>query len=146
MTPDGFAAALRARGIELVLRRNRLAVWPVRAYRLGLVDAERDYLAAHRNELKELVRAGLPETTVAWREAGGAEPRPDRAARLVVELDLRCPFCYGAPCIGRKHTAFALLHALDPQEQQRSDAEQRERHKHEWETRQCYGIPPPTWE
>lgn len=118
MTPETFAAALRARGIELVLRRNRLAVWPVRAFRLGLVDAERDYLAAHRDELKALVRAGLPETTVAWRECG-AEP-PDRAARLEAELDLAAR---DAALREQNLAAWLVLHGNEPEATAARDAE-----------------------
>lgn len=141
MTPETFAAALRARGIELVLRRNRLAVWPVRAYSHGLSDAERAYIPLHRAELRALVRGGLPEATVPWRESSGPEP-PGAAPKPDV---LACPFCYRAPCIGRGHPAFDTLHAPDAQEQQRRHTEQRERDKKEWEMRQRFGLPSPRW-
>lgn len=122
MTPEAFAAALRGRGIELVLRRNRLAVWPVRAYRLGLVDAERDYLAAHRDELKELVRGGLPETTVAWREPGVDEAQlpPDRATRLEAELDLARR---DAALREQNLDAWLVVHGNEPEAAAARDAE-----------------------
>jgi hypothetical protein len=63
-TPRAFAAALCARGIEVILRGNRLKVWPGPAFKLGLSDAERVYLREHRDELKAL--CPLPETTVTW--------------------------------------------------------------------------------
>ena len=64
-----------------MLRGNRLHIWPSRAYR-GLSDADRDYIKSHRDELRALVRAGLPETTVVWQP-----PDPARDARLALEIE-----------------------------------------------------------
>ena len=58
-TPAGILARLRSRGVQLCLRRGRLAVQPPQAY-AALSDADRAALRAHRRELKELVRDDAP--------------------------------------------------------------------------------------
>ena len=90
-----FATDLLTRGIEFTLRGNRLWLWPGVAHK-HLSDAEREFIRAHRAELKELVRQrALPEATVVWRapkgdaaDSGNAEtgavvtdPAAARAAR-----------------------------------------------------------------
>jgi len=112
MTPFAFASALLALGIELILRNGRLHVWPARAYK-HLSDAERDFIHAHRAELKALAAAkALPETTVVWQpptEAAIEPPTPEPP----------CPYCGRVPCIGPTHHAYDVLHYDDPEHVER---------------------------
>jgi hypothetical protein len=109
-----FAQALLDRGMELLIRKNRLYVWPGKAYKRGLSAAERDYIREHRAELKELAASGaLPETTVVWQPPTTPAPPPCAP---------RCAYC-GRPCVGPYHWAYRLLHHTDPTEVARRDAE-----------------------
>src|SRR5262249_23723106 len=68
--PLVFAQDLLARGIELLVRNNRLHVWPAKAHRY-LTAEERAFLKTHRAALKELATAKvLPEATVVWTPPG----------------------------------------------------------------------------
>ncbi|HXG90538.1 MAG TPA: hypothetical protein VNJ02_19610 [Vicinamibacterales bacterium] len=97
MTPADFTSQLLARGIELIVRGNRLRVWPGRAHKYGLTDSERAFLHAHRYELKALAGT-FPEATVVWtRDAPlpvDPEPEPEPVmwtadyARRITEADV----------------------------------------------------------
>src|SRR5688572_1269783 len=91
-----FRVHLCAQGIELHLKSNGgLHIWPSGA-KPHLTDAERDYLYAHRPELRELVRTtGLRETTVEWQAPGAdiAEP-PAEAAPREPESEPVCDYCH----------------------------------------------------
>jgi hypothetical protein len=120
MTPAEFAADLYARGMELIVRgRSRLWLWPKDAYPF-LTDVERAFMREHRAELKALVRAGLPETTVVW-----APPSDVPAERTGNPRDVGVPICFfcGRRCVGRDHQAYRILHFRDPAEVARRDAE-----------------------
>jgi hypothetical protein len=132
VTPAAFAAALRDRGIELVCPGNRIRVWPRRAYG-DLTLEERQYINRHRAELKALMP--FPEATVKWVPGAKAKAQPD----------LRCPFCLRVPCIGPDHEHFALLHALDPAEQQRQRIAQQKHDSQQWEDRRRHNLPVPRW-
>jgi hypothetical protein len=71
-TPESFTEYLLGKGIELLKRNNRLAVWPAKAFPHLSTD-EREYLDAHRAELKALVGT-FPETTVTWRPPNALAP------------------------------------------------------------------------
>ncbi len=112
MDPLTFALGLRDKGLELTLRRRgRLHVWPAKFYK-RLTTAERDYINAHRAELRELVAAGLqprlPDDFVPD-SLPTPTPTPERQTPP-------CPFCAQTPCIGSAHHAYAVLHATDPVE------------------------------
>jgi len=132
-----FAEGLLKRGIELVVRNNRLRVWPAQAYSQLSAD-EIAYLAAHRIELKQLAKDNvLSETTVAQDGAESAsqplqtvlppcrvhppDDATDRPARAVMRtppanLDPYCPFCDHRPCVSPSHPLFGVLHRNDPAE------------------------------
>jgi hypothetical protein len=130
MDPLTFATGLRDRGIEFV--NERLRVWPAKAYAY-FTAAEREYIRAHRPELKELVRTrAVPESVVVWQPPGDAG-LPLQAVPIpsTVELApapesprsvLACPYCYQVPCIGDLHPAFRTLHFRDPVEVKRRSA------------------------
>ena len=112
--PLTFARGLLGRGIELILRGNRLNVWPAKAYP-HLTDGEREFIREHREELKELTAARvLPETTVVW-------SAPSTTAPLTPPSPT-CPHC-GRVCVGESHWAYRTLHALDASEIERRRAD-----------------------
>lgn len=77
MTAADFTSLLLARGIELIVRNGRLHVWPGKAHKYGLSEAERAYIKAHRAQLKALAGT-FPEATVAWTpEPPQPEPEPE---------------------------------------------------------------------
>lgn len=124
---------LAARGVSVSLRNHQLKL----AYNL-LTDDEVLVLRHHRAAIKAVITEGVscdvvpPAAPVV--ETAPAAPAP------------ACPYCMRAPCIGRAHPAFAVLHALDEAEQWRRMAEQREQDYREWELRLRYGLPSPTWD
>lgn len=120
MTNDAltFATGLLARGIELVLRNNRLWLWPAKAYK-HLTTTERDFIREHRVDLKALAAAKLlPETTVVWQPPNAVTDAHESAP----SLGASCVYC-GRPCVGADHDAYRTLHHNDPAEIARRDAE-----------------------
>jgi hypothetical protein len=113
MDATEFAAALRAKGIELIVRGNRLSVWPKGAWTGGLDDANRNYIRDHRAELKALVLAGLPETTVVWQPANAVADAAPQRSNTPVEPSPPCQGCDRSPCVGPDHWAFDTLHPND---------------------------------
>src|SRR5437762_2426023 len=57
LTPAAWVATLRARGVTLELRGNRLTLRPTNAYK-ELSDAELLTLRHHREEIKAIVKTG----------------------------------------------------------------------------------------
>lgn len=107
-----FVDGLLSRGMELLIRNNRLWIWPVDAYKF-LTDDEHQFLRDHRRELKELVRSGLPETQVIW-----CPPTTDTAPEQKSSTPppiAGCAFCCG-PCVGDAHHAYSTLHFCDPKQ------------------------------
>ena len=115
-----FAQQLLARGMELTLRNERLRVWPGKSYK-QLTDAERAFIDAHRNELKDMVRAGLqpklPDDFVI--AAPDAANHPDFAPPPPAPALVGCVYCGQSPCIGADHPAYRVLHWNDPAEVER---------------------------
>jgi hypothetical protein len=106
MTAEAFVEALCTQGIELALTKaNHLKVWPAKA-RPYLTHTEREYLRDHKAELKALVRAGLPETTVKWKpptevaNAPTSQPAPTQPV---------CPYCGQTEC-DPQHPYYAVIH------------------------------------
>jgi hypothetical protein len=120
-----FIDRLLARGIEILLKGNRLRVWPPRAYTHGLTDAERDYLRAHAPELKELIRTqGHRETNVTWQDPSKpTSPNPRDSSPSPKSAPLHCPYCGERPCVGADSPWFRILHWHEPTEIARRDAE-----------------------
>jgi hypothetical protein len=111
MSELDFATGLLARGIEIVLRGNRLWVWPPKAHGY-LTDAEREYIHEHRNELKELARShALPETTVVWQPP----TEVTHATTTQEPTTAPCSYCGGA-CVGPTSPHYRALHWTDPTE------------------------------
>ncbi len=104
---------LAARGVSVTVRNNRLCLHPARAYK-DLTDDEVLALRHHRAAIKDVVNAGTRFDVV--------QPVAPAAERTT-PAPKPCQWCRRAPCIGREHHAFAVLHALDPEEQKRRDAE-----------------------
>jgi hypothetical protein len=110
-----FAEGLLQRGIEVVLRGNRLHVWPGKAYK-HLTDAEREFINVNRDALKELARShALPETTVVWQQPPTPTPTP------TATQPESCPYCWGT-CVGTSHEFYKTFHFLDPREVERRNA------------------------
>ena len=113
-----FAEQLLTRGIELILRGNRLHVWPGRAYK-HLTDAEREFINVNRGALKELARSrALPETTVVWQPPTATTATTLTATATQPES---CPYCWGT-CVSPSHEFYKTFHFLDPIEVARRDA------------------------
>jgi hypothetical protein len=96
MSPQTFAQSLLDRGIELIIRGNRLHVWPKQAYPY-LTAEERDFLSAHRAELKAIAALGR-ETTVVWqpprRDQQSAQSTPTPATPTPTPMPVECcPYC-----------------------------------------------------
>ena len=101
-----FATRFLARGMEFIVRNNRLRLWPAKAHRY-LTDGELAFIKAHRDELKALAASkALPETTVTWTPPGEATalPAPEEPAPPVV-----CPYCLRSPCIGPDHQRLSRV-------------------------------------
>jgi hypothetical protein len=82
VTPLAFAQGLLGRGIEIVLRGNRLWIWPREAFP-HLTEAEHSYLREHRDDLKEIARSkALPETTVVWTKPTAPTPSPESRSHV----------------------------------------------------------------
>jgi len=103
---------LAARGVTVSLRGNRLELRPPSAYKL-LTDDELITLRHHREDIKAIVRAGLPCVAPATPAGNAVVPTPAPAP---------CPYCKRA-CVGPEHFAYSTLHYDDPIEVQKRDAE-----------------------
>jgi hypothetical protein len=111
-----FATELLGRGIEFVVRKSgRLGVWPNTAWKIGLTDAERDFIRTHRAELIAIAAAKtLPEATVQW--------QPPQPGTPTVPPPPACPFC-GRKCVGPGNALFKVLHWSSEEERERRRAE-----------------------
>jgi hypothetical protein len=125
MSVTDFIDQLLARGIEVYLPKDRLRIWPPRAYTHGLTDAERDYLRAHAPELKELIRThGHRETAVHWNDpTRSPSPNLRDSSPSPKSAPLHCPYCGPRQCVGQDSPWFRILHHNDPAEVARRDAE-----------------------
>jgi hypothetical protein len=116
-----FATGLLAQGIEILVRNNRLWVWPAKAF-AHLTDTERAFIQQHRDELKDLAESKvLPETTVVWSAAVSDAPI-GQPARQPTVAPAPCSYC-GRACVGPDHHAYEVLHYDDPAEVARRDQE-----------------------
>jgi len=114
-----FASRLLAQGIELVLRGNRLWVWPAKAHQ-HLTDEDKEFMREHRDDLKALAASKvLPEATVVWAPPStveAASPTPQPAAEVP-----HCPYCGARRCVGMESPWYRLLHWDAPEEVARRD-------------------------
>jgi hypothetical protein len=115
--------ALAARGVSVSLRGNRLELHPPTAYK-ALTDAELITLRHHREDIKAVVRAGLPSEASAMPAGNAAVSTPAPAP----VPDPICPYCHQplTRCAQIKETrldAWQALHYSDPEEVKRRDAE-----------------------
>ena len=79
MTPEQFLTSLRARGVEVSVRNNRLQLFPGVTWRKLTVD-EAECVSAHRADIKRLAAAdgSEPAPTVEPKPgAAPAEPTPE---------------------------------------------------------------------
>ena len=94
MTPEQFVETLRARGVTLSVRNNRLRLDPGVAWR-KLNDDEAQCIAEHRAAIKRLVDEPMPPPVPTERTTTEpATPKPPRVysvdcERFVTEQDLR---------------------------------------------------------
>ena len=75
-----LAARLRARGVTLRVRNNRLWLLPPHAYKT-LSDEDRAILRHHRDELKAIAEAGLAERPPRLKQQ---QPEPKRVRATAV--------------------------------------------------------------
>ena len=96
MTPERFVSALRARGVTLGVRNNRLRLDPGVTWRQLTVD-ETQCIAEHRAAIKHLVNEPIPPPVPrapTERTTKPAPPKPPRVysvdcERFVTAQDLR---------------------------------------------------------
>lgn len=143
MTERAWLEGLAARGITFTERNGRLRCHPERAYKT-LSDEEIIFLRHHRAEIRDALRAG-PSLGGSGMGPPNTPPESEGVLAPTPAPAPICRYCMRA-CVGREHPAFAVLHGRDEQEQWRMGAEQSEKDYREWELRQRYGLPSPTWE
>jgi hypothetical protein len=121
-----FAHALLAKGMELTLRKDRLHVWPKHSYS-RLTQDERNFLNQYRDDLRDMVRAGLqprlPDDVIV--NSPNATDHPDFAPPTEPAPPERCVYCGQSPCVGPNHQSFRVLHWRDPAEIERRRQEAR---------------------
>ena len=93
MTPEEFVVSLRARGVEVSVKNNRLHLDPGVTWRQLTVD-ESQCIAAHRAAIKDLVNEPFPPPVPTERTTKPATPKPPHVysvdcERFVTEQDLR---------------------------------------------------------
>ena len=93
MTPEQFVSALRARGVTLSVKNNRLRLDPGVTWR-KLTESEAQCLAEHRAAIKRLVDETIPPPVPTERTTKPATPKPPRVysvdcERFVTAQDLR---------------------------------------------------------
>ena len=93
MTPEQFVSALRARGVTLSVKNNRLRLNPGVTWR-KLTESEAQCLAEHRAAIKRLVDETIPPPVPTERTTKPATPKPPRVysvdcERFVTAQDLR---------------------------------------------------------
>ena len=93
LTPEQFVSALRARGVTLSVKNNRLRLDPGVTWR-KLTESEAQCLAEHRAAIKRLVDETIPPPVPTERTTKPATPKPPRVysvdcERFVTAQDLR---------------------------------------------------------
>ena len=93
MTPEQFVSALRARGVTLSVKNNRLRLDPGVTWR-KLTESEAQCIAEHRAAIKRLVDETIPPPVPTERTTKPATPKPPRVysvdcERFVTAQDLR---------------------------------------------------------
>ena len=120
---------LASRGITTRLVNGRIRHFPASAYK-QLTDDEVITLRHHRAEIRDALRAGPPVQAAPPTTSEGVAPTP-------APPPPPCRWCHQAPCIGRAHHAFDVLHLNDPAEIKRraeDEADQYEAYQRGWPT------------
>ena len=81
MTPEQFVGGLRARGVTLSVRNNRLRLDPGVTWRHLTVD-EAQCIAEHRAAIKHLVNEPIPPPVPTSPEPNGEPSTPDPPPRV----------------------------------------------------------------
>lgn len=124
---------LAARGITFTERNGRLRCHPERAYKT-LSDDDIIFLRHHRAEIRDALHAGVSLDVHA---AAGQLREVCLPAPTAAPAPEKCRYCGQAPCIGRAHHAFDVLHWNEPAEIKRraeDEADQYEAWQRGWPT------------
>jgi hypothetical protein len=130
MSALDFAKQLLSRGIEILVRNNRLWIWPPKAH-AHLTSVERTFIDEHREELKELARShALPEATVVWTPPTATDngirqrtPPMEAATSATAKSAPLCAWCGNRPCVGKDSRWYHAFHWNAADEIARRDAE-----------------------
>jgi hypothetical protein len=116
MTPREFVAALRARGVTLTLKGNRLHLYPWDSYR-RLSPDELMTLKEHRAEIKAVVRDAPTAHEDDASNTIGTRPVQEAGSESAPPIDLDARLKEHNP------DAWRAIHANDPEEIKRRTRE-----------------------